>query len=59
MRDDLTPWECVRIYGKHRFVEYGPIYNDIYAKLIGHNMILLECCRCEYIREKWIALSHI
>ena len=50
----ITIQECVRIYGKHRFVEYGAIYNSIYAKLIGHNVMILECCRCEYKEEKWI-----
>lgn len=52
MLTDITPQECIRIYGKHRTVEYGPVYNSFYAKLIGYNVIFLECCRCENRKEK-------
>lgn len=54
MVTDITRQECMQIYGKHKFVEYGPIYNFIYARLIKHNVIILECCRCEHKEEKWI-----
>lgn len=50
----MSNLECILIFGRHRFVEYGPIYNSIYAKLIGHNVVMLECCRCEYREEKWV-----
>ena len=52
--EELTPIECIRIYGKHRFVEYGPVYNSIYAELIGHNIMMDECTRCSFLEEKWI-----